>query len=301
LFNQGATTLSDRTIDRVKIVGFDLTDSTNIGADVITKLEELQTEDNDWFIFLTDIGDDAATHLTLAEWAEHSEPTETELDSGKEDRRKWYFFWSASKTAFTHKRRTVHIYTPEAEECADAAYVGNVAPFWPQSVTWKFKKPHGMAVHPLTELERDTFLENNVNFYTREYKHEYIKEGVCADGEYIDVQMGADWIAINMRDEIYDCLTTNPKIPYTDQGFALIGSCVLNVLTRATQLGIIASESGGARGIYTVNIPLRKNATDEQARARRMPDVTWEAQLEGAVHLVKVKGTLRATLDTLPA
>jgi hypothetical protein len=73
------------------------------------------------------------------------------------------------------------------------------------------------------------------------------------------------------------------------------------VLTRATQLGIIASESGGASGIYTVSIPLRKNATDEQARARRMPDITWEAQLEGAVHLVKVTGTLRATLDTLPS
>jgi len=28
-----------------------------------------------------------------------------------------------------------------------------------------------------------------------------------------------------------------------------------------------------------------------------MPDITWEAQLEGAVHTVKVKGVLRATLS----
>ena len=32
------------------------------------------------------------------------------------------------------------------------------------------------------------------------------------------------------------------------------------------------------------------------ARARQMPDITWEALLEGAVHRVKVVGTLRATL-----
>ena len=29
---------------------------------------------------------------------------------------------------------------------------------------------------------------------------------------------------------------------------------------------------------------------------RQMPDITWEALLEGAVHRVKVVGTLRATL-----
>ena len=40
----------------------------------------------------------------------------------------------------------------------------------------------------------------------------------------------------------------------------------------------------------------RADATDEEARARQMPDITWEALLEGAVHRVKVVGTLRATL-----
>ena len=49
--------------------------------------------------------------------------------------------------------------------------------------------------------------------------------------------------------------------------------------------------------VYTVVIPKRSTATDEQARARQMPDITWEAQLEGAVHSVKVKGVLRATLS----
>lgn len=44
-------------------------------------------------------------------------------------------------------------------------------------------------------------------------------------------------------------------------------------------------------------LPKRSEATDEQARNRQMPDITWEAQLEGAVHGVKVKGTLRATLS----
>lgn len=52
-----------------------------------------------------------------------------------------------------------------------------------------------------------------------------------------------------------------------------------------------------SKGVYTVVIPKRSAATDEQARDRQMPDITWEAQLEGAVHNVKVKGVLRATLS----
>ena len=51
------------------------------------------------------------------------------------------------------------------------------------------------------------------------------------------------------------------------------------------------------QGVFTVVVPKRSQATDEEARARQMPDITWEAQLEGAVHTVKVKGVLRATLS----
>ena len=50
-------------------------------------------------------------------------------------------------------------------------------------------------------------------------------------------------------------------------------------------------------GVYTVVIPKRADATDEQARNRQMPDIKWSAQLEGAVHSVKVNGTLRVTLN----
>ena len=46
------------------------------------------------------------------------------------------------------------------------------------------------------------------------------------------------------------------------------------------------------QGVFTVVVPKRSQATDEEARARQMPDITWEAQLEGAVHTVKVKGVL---------
>ena len=87
------------------------------------------------------------------------------------------------------------------------------------------------------------------------------------------------------------------KVPYTDAGFALIASGVFAALNRATDLGIIATDPESGAGVFTVTVPKRADATDDEVRARKMPDIVWEAQLEGAVHSVKVKGTLRATLS----
>ena len=100
-----------------------------------------------------------------------------------------------------------------------------------------------------------------------------------------------------MREELYSIFLNNAKVPYTDAGFALIASGVFAALNRATDLGIIATDPESDAGVFTVTVPKRADATDDEARARKMPDIVWEAQLEGAVHSVKVKGTLRATLS----
>ena len=110
-------------------------------------------------------------------------------------------------------------------------------------------------------------------------------------------RQGADYIAKNMRENLYDIFLENPTIGYTDAGFALVAAGVFSALNRATDLGIIALDPESEQGVFTVVVPKRSQATDEEARARQMPDITWEAQLEGAVHTVKVKGVLRATLS----
>ena len=107
--------------------------------------------------------------------------------------------------------------------------------------------------------------------------------------------MGADYIAKTMRENLYDIFLENAKIGYTDAGFATVATGVYRALNRAVELGIIATDPESNRGVYTVVVPRREDATD--ARTRQMPDITWEAQLEGAVHSIKVKGTLRATLS----
>lgn len=293
MFNQGKTTLAETLIRKIKIVGVATPETP---AALVKSIEDFREVDDDWYFLLTDKSDD--TYVTaLAAFAEASEPTEAELGAGTEDHRKFYFGQTKNKELAIKNRRAAIIYTDNADEYADAAYVGNVGPFYPQSVTWKFKRPQGLTVPDLTSAEREALEEANVNFLTVEYKREYVKNGVCADGEFIDVQMGADYIAKTMRENLYDIFLENAKIGYTDAGFATVATGVYRALNRAVELGIIATDPESNRGVFTVVVPRREDATDAQARNRQMPDITWEAQLEGAVHSIKVKGTLRATLS----
>lgn len=293
MFTQGKTSLADTLIRKVKIVGFAAPESA---AGLVKSIEDFRKTDDDFYLILTDQTDDAYVKA-LAAWAESTEPTEAELGAGVEDHRKFYFGETDNKELVVTNARCAIMYTDQLAEHADAAYVGNVGPFYPKSVTWKFKRPQGLTVPVLTDGERDALEEANINFLTVEYKNEYVKNGVCADGNYIDVQMGADYIANLMREKLYAIFLSNDKVSYDDAGFSLVGTAVYETLNRAVELGIIAKDPESKQGVFTVVVPTRSDATDEQARNRQMPDITWEAQLEGAVHGVKTKGTLRATLS----
>lgn len=288
------------------------------GADLITAPENLinaikqfqQDVDNDWYYLLTDRDEDEYV-LALAAFAAASEPTEAELGTGIEDHRKFYMGQTCNKNLSKSLARAAIIYTDEEylSEEPDASYTGNVAPFYPYNVTWKFKRPQDgnadtsegtklISLPQLTEGERSTLLENNINFLTEEYKRQYVKNGTCLDGEFIDVVLGGDWIAKRMRDLLYDILLENANINYDDAGFGLIATAVLQTLAEASDSdhNIVAIDQESKSGIYSVTIPKWSESTDDQRRNRVMPDILWEAQLAGAIHQVKTKGRLSVSL-----
>ena len=286
-------------------------DAMTAADSLIETIKEFQRdEDDDWYYFLTD-RDEPEFVKTLAKFAEASEPTEAELGTGVEDHRKFYMGQTSDLDFADNTARAAVIYTEEKylSEEPDASYTGNVGPFYPKNVTWKFKRPQDgnaatsegtklISRPKLTEGQRNQLNENHVNYLTEEYKRQYVKEGVCLNGEFIDVVLGGDWIAKRMRDLLYDILLENANIDYSDAGFGLIATAVLQALAEAADEdhNIVARDQESRAGIFTVNIPKYAESTEEQRRNRVMPDITWEALLCGAVHQVKTKGVLRATL-----
>ena len=105
-----------------------------------------------------------------------------------------------------------------------------------------------------------------------------------------------DWIAKRMRDLLYNLLLENANINYDDAGFGFIATAVMQALSEAVDHNIIARDAESKAGVFTVVIPKYADSTEDQRRNRIMPDITWEALLSGAIHNVKVKGALRASL-----
>lgn len=287
------------------------TDEVSAADNLINAIKKFQSDvDNDWYYLLTDRDEDEYV-MALAKFAEASEPSEAELGAGVEDHRKFYMGQTCNKEFANVTSRAAVIYTEEQylSEEPDASYTGNVGPFYPKSVTWKFKRPQDgnadtsegeklISLPKLTEGERNALLENHVNYMTEEYKRQYVKDGTCLDGEFIDIVLGADWIAKRMRDLLYDMLLENANINYGDDGFGLIATAPAQALAEAADEdhNIIARDPETRAGVFTINIPKYADSTDEQRRNRVMPDIIWEALLSGAVHQVKTKGVLRVSL-----
>ena len=80
--------------------------------------------------------------------------------------------------------------------------------------------PDGVSVADLRDSERDLLEENRVNFMTAEYKHEYMKNGICGDGNFIDNVLGADYITHQIRENLYEIF------------IAGLWNCTLSQLTR---------------------------------------------------------------------
>lgn len=284
-------------------------DAMSAADNFIETIKQFQADiDNDWYYLLTDRDSDEYV-TALAKFAEASEPSEAELGAGVEDHRKFYMGQTSNKNFASITARAAVIYTEEQylSEEPDASYTGNVGPFYPTSVTWKFKRPQDgnaptsagtklISLPKLTEGERNQLLENHVNFLTEEYKRQYVKDGTCLDGEFIDVVLGGDWIAKRMRDLLYEILLTNANINYDDAGFGLIATAVMQALSEAVDLNIIAVDPESKTGVFSVVVPKYEDSTEDQRRSRTMPDITWEALLSGAIHHVKTKGVLRASL-----
>ena len=111
-------------------------------------------------------------------------------------------------------------------------------------------------------------------------------DGKTAKGEYIDIVQGLDWLSSDMKTRVANALISSDKIPYTNQGIAVIESMVRNSLNEAAQRDIIDRTS------INVTVPDVLSVSPENRLNRILPDVKFEARLAGAIHKIKIQGTV---------
>lgn len=256
-------------------------------------LNAIAAEDDTWYLFMaTDINAQLTEVLQgdVAAWA---------LSSG----RKIFVVQSTDTDALAsgtvagslvgelkaeNNSRTAIIYHAAAKEteCADAAWIGNCAPFEPGSQTWAYKTLSGVSADALTSTQEGILEANNANRYTSVAGVSITRNGKVSSGEYIDIQIGIDWLNARLAENVYSLLVNSRKVPYDDTGIQLVVGQVESTLNGAARLGILQA------GTIVVTAPLYSEIPQADKLARNLPDVKFTALLLGAVHTVEIQGTV---------
>lgn len=183
--------------------------------------------------------------------------------------------------------RTAGWYHRDPSAFFDAALLGKCLPFDPGSETWAFKTLAGVATFPMTGTHRANIVARNGNSYENVAGLNITFYGMTGDGKFIDTRRGLDWLQDDMSKAVFGALASNPKIPYTDAGIAIIKSVMTGSLLRAAARGIITNA-------FQVIVPLAASVSGADKAARVLNGCRFTATSQGAVHKDNITGSVSA-------
>lgn len=247
---------------------------TELASEIETALNELiNNQNSDWFTLVTTTNTTEVINA-LSKWSMANE--------------KLYFVTTQdlSVVESIESSNTAIGYHDDAEDFVAEGLASNMAMALPGSITAKFEtvagsKPAKISLTELTKLHKD-----NGFSYIRSKGRNYVSEGKMTDGSYIDIILGSYFIKFRLEEALFLLAMNNGKIPYSDQGIAMIYAEVENVLKIATRQGIILEKDG--KGVYQITA-LRRNEVSKNDVANRVYNgLSVKATVAGAIHNAEI-------------
>lgn len=174
---------------------------------------------------------------------------------------------------------------------ASAALVGEAAGREVASFTYKNLKLNGIEPMTYTDAEIKAIHDANCITFVTKAGDNVTTEGIAINGEYIDIIDSKDYIIQQLEYQTQKTLNNMGKIPYDNNGIAILESVAVNVMKDAYNKGIIATNEDGTPA-YSVNY-LKREETDPADRVeRRYIGGQFSFTLAGAIHEVEVTGEI---------
>ncbi len=257
---------------------------------IATDLAAIRAYDGDWYGLALDSNSEAEI-LAAAPWAETQNillfvtTSDTEAKSGLVSND----VVSDLETAGYHN--TVSMWHQKPSQYAAAAWMGRMFPTAPGQATWANKSLVGVDKTPLSDTERGVLKGKNCNYYVDVKGVGFTLDGRAASGRYIDITRGMDWFDARTVERIVAMLANNDKIAYTDKGIELPRAQVEAQILEGIGVTLIDGDSP-----WSVTVPKVANINPNDRTARTLPDLKYAFVLQGAVHKVLIKGTVRTAL-----
>lgn len=174
---------------------------------------------------------------------------------------------------------------------AVAALAGEAAGREVGSFTYKNLVLKGIEPEVLSDAEIASITTaNGITFVTKAGDN-VTTEGKALSGEYIDIIDSKDYIITQLEYQTQKTLNSMAKVPYDNNGIAILESVAVNVMKDAYNKGIIATNDDGSPA-YSVNYALRDQTDPADRAARKYLGGQFSFTLSGAIHTVEITGEI---------
>lgn len=185
-------------------------------------------------------------------------------------------------------QRTFGLYSATADtQFPECAWVGYQLQEQPGSNTWAYKALSGVTVSKLSDTEATNIKGKNGNTYESVGGQNVTVGGKMFGGEWIDVMVFVDWLEARMTERLWFRMANAKKIPYTAAGATIIESEIRAQLNDGIRVGGLADSPSPV-----VRVPDVLSVAPNLRAQRIFEGITFEARLAGAIHFVKIKGTV---------
>lgn len=192
-----------------------------------------------------------------------------------------------------YRRTHLTFHDPNTEDYFDAAWSarGLIADLDVRNgqITWANKTLSGISAanvsgsYTLTGAQRSYIHGLNGNTYERRMGRNITRNGTLADGEFIDVQVGIDWLDNRMTEDVFAAIAgTATRIPMSQAGINTIELIVRKRLQLAVDNGILLD--------YSVEVPTFEEVSTSDRATRLLRNVSFSGTIAGAIHTVQMEG-----------
>lgn len=185
---------------------------------------------------------------------------------------------------------------PRANKYMNVAFTADWLNYQPGSETTAFKQLTAVYPSELTSTQLANLAEDGLCYFITVGNRNITMSGKTRSGEWADVIRFRDWLKNDMQIRVVNLFIMNAKIPYTDEGIALIHNAMIASLKRGQVMGGIARDEFDEYGIripgFATSVPLASSLTASEKASRILRGCKFRARLAGAIHFAEIKGSL---------
>ena len=158
----------------------------------------------------------------------------------------------------------------------------------PGSYTANYKELAVIKAETITAQERANLIEQNCQVQrTVAGLKRTVDSGMVASGEWLDNIHSIDWLTARISENIFAILATQPKLPFTNAGGAVLGT--------ELERNLVVASSAPFNFInpdFTIFVPNVDNISAVDKANRKFEGITFTANIQGAIHALTIRGTL---------